>query len=115
MSLHRREFFVISGGLFAGAASARIGSAAPAPARFAANKTAPADSIAAFRASVDLDPDYIHMAGLLLASHPAPLRDAIDGFRRELDRNPVKAVHEMDTPRCDAARLAAADFVGGKP
>ncbi len=106
MRLHRREFFAISGGAVAWAAarSAQAG-----------KKPVPGDAFAAFRASLDLDPAYVHMAGLLLASHPRPLRDAIEGFRRELDRNPVGAYHEHHETRSQAARQAAARYVGGQP
>jgi isopenicillin-N epimerase len=47
------------------------------------------------RAAFRLSPDSIHMAGLLLASHPKPVRDAIEKYRNELDENPVEAVHHV--------------------
>ncbi len=34
-------------------------------------------------------PDIIHMAGLMLATHPKPVREAIERHRRRLDKNPV--------------------------
>jgi selenocysteine lyase/cysteine desulfurase len=46
------------------------------------------DSWAAVRQQFLLQPDYIHMALMLLASHPKPVRDAIDYHRKMLDANP---------------------------
>ncbi len=43
----------------------------------------------AVRKLFDLDPGYVHLAGLLLASHPQPVRDALSGYRARLDRNPA--------------------------
>ena len=37
-----------------------------------------------------LDPSLVHMTGLLLASNPSGVRNAIDTFRNGLDRNPVE-------------------------
>ena len=42
-----------------------------------------------FRSLFKLDPSYIHMTQMLLASHPQPVRDAIDNHRRKLDENPT--------------------------
>lgn len=42
-----------------------------------------------FRSLFKLDPSYIHMTQMLLASHPKPVRDAIDNHRRKLDENPT--------------------------
>ena len=41
------------------------------------------------RRQFDLDPNYIHLAGMLLASHPKPVREAIIRHQRGLDKNPV--------------------------
>ena len=37
-----------------------------------------------------LAPDLIHMAGFFLASHPKPVRDAIDAHRRGLGAKPIE-------------------------
>lgn len=44
------------------------------------------------RGNFVLDPEYIHMAGLLLSSHPEPVREAISEFRRNLNENPANYV-----------------------
>jgi selenocysteine lyase/cysteine desulfurase len=41
------------------------------------------------RADFEAAPDLIHMAGLLLATHPKRVRDAIDEHRRRLNENPA--------------------------
>ena len=54
------------------------------------------------------------MALMLFASHPRPVRDAIERHRRGLDENPVLYLHE-DFPLEAEARVAAAEYVGCKP
>ncbi len=46
----------------------------------------------AVRAQFRLVPDYVHMSGFYIASHPAPVRAAIEGYRDALDANPFLAV-----------------------
>ena len=36
-----------------------------------------------------LDPDTAHFANFLVTAHPRPVQDAIDYYRREIDRNPA--------------------------
>jgi selenocysteine lyase/cysteine desulfurase len=62
----------------------------------------------------DLAPDYKHFSGFLLAPHPKPVREAIEGYRNALDRNPAKTVHDMLPERTGAVREAAARFIGAK-
>lgn len=40
----------------------------------------------------DLDPDYVHLSNFLITSHPKPVRQAIEGYRAVLDRNPALAM-----------------------
>ena len=44
------------------------------------------------RAQFTLDPDYAHFSSFFISSHPAPVRAAIDAYRRALDRNPFRVV-----------------------
>lgn len=46
------------------------------------------------RAQFALDPSYAHFASFFIASHPAPVRDAIEGYRRAIDRNPFHVVEQ---------------------
>lgn len=62
-----------------------------------------------------LTPLYLHFGGLLLASHPRPVRRAIEAHRRALDRNPVHYLHERG-PALEARVLAsAAAYLEAKP
>ena len=36
-----------------------------------------------------LAPDWTHLASFLFVSHPKPVAEAIDKFRRKLDADPV--------------------------
>jgi selenocysteine lyase/cysteine desulfurase len=67
------------------------------------------------RAQFSLDPTWIHMGGLLFASHPAPVRQAIETLRRELDANPVHAVHAGFPASEEAARSDLARYFGVDP
>src|SRR5262245_29458052 len=58
-----------------------------------------------------LDADWLHFAGFLLASHPQPVRDAIEQHRRGLDRNPALYLHEHEPTAEDNVRRAAASYI----
>jgi len=78
--MHRRDFLVRTG-LFLGAVAA-------APPLSWAQQSAPADW-SWFRSQFELDPSWLHLSAFFLASHPKPVRDAIETHRRGLDRDPV--------------------------
>ncbi len=59
-----------------------------------------------------LDRDYIHLAGLLLASHPDPVREAIERHRRELDENPALYLTGNSRELESEVREAAAEYMG---
>jgi len=42
------------------------------------------------RSNFNLAPGLIHMSGFFLASHPKPVRDAIEEYRRAFDANPIE-------------------------
>jgi isopenicillin-N epimerase len=64
------------------------------------------------RRQFPLDYSWVQMAQFLLASHPAPVRAAIDAHRRGLDENPALYIEE-NVGRCEAAtRDAAAAYMG---
>lgn len=44
------------------------------------------------RAQFALDPDYLHFASFFIASHPTPVREAIEAYRRAMDRNPFQVI-----------------------
>jgi isopenicillin-N epimerase len=111
--MNRRDFLVRTGlTLGTSALAARF----PQP-RALADLTAPStlETWDAVRAQFTLTRDRIHMAGFLLASHPKPVREAIDTHRRGLDENPADYLHG-NAERLEGAVLrAAADYLGGQP
>ena len=107
--MYRRDLLVRTG-LLIGA-----GLLAAAPSAALADEPTTADDWGALRDQFELSRDWIHMGGLYLASHPAPVREAIERHRRGLDENPVHYLQERG-PRLEAAVLrAAADYLGGAP
>ena len=93
MSLSRRQFLAVPSAL---AATALL----PGPLLAAvAARTPPLPDLSDWnqvRAQFALDPDYRHFASFYIASHPAPVRAALEGYRRALDANPLHTVdHAM--------------------
>jgi isopenicillin-N epimerase len=114
MSFGRRAFLVRTGLTVAAAALAQSASGRNAAADrwYVKPRLDDWDSV---RAQFNLSPDYLHFGTLLLASHPTPVREAIENHRRGLDENPVHYVNEQG-PRLEAEVLrAAADYLGGDP
>jgi isopenicillin-N epimerase len=74
-----------------------------------------ADEWSLIRDLFPLARDRIHLTGLLLASHPAPVREAIERHRRGLDEDPVSYLEENAGRLEQETRVAAARYVGGDP
>jgi selenocysteine lyase/cysteine desulfurase len=117
MGLSRRAFLVTQGAavgaaLLPGRLLAAVEAATPAPARL--------DDWTRVKRQFALSPEWLHFAGFFIASHPAPVRDAIDGFRRAIDENPFLVV-EQGLFESEAqnlyhrVRVEAASYLGGKP
>jgi len=78
------------------------------------------DDWSAVRDQFNLSREYIHLATFALASHPRPVREAIEKYRRALDENPFLVVDRgfwgpeaVNLPH--KVREAAADYAGGRP
>lgn len=114
MSLSRREFLLRSGaGVTAGAL---VGTVAW-PQSQSSVTVDPAPDLndwEAVRAEFDLSRDWIHMAGLLLVSHPRPVREAIERHRRGLDNNPAHYLYGQGAELEDEARRAAGTYMGAR-
>jgi len=74
----------------------------------------PRDLWARVRAQFALSPDWIHLAGFLLASHPTRVRDAIDRYRRALDENPTLVMEQHLVDPLTVLKPAAA-YMGVRP
>jgi selenocysteine lyase/cysteine desulfurase len=62
-----------------------------------------------------LDPEYVNLTTFLLASHPRIVREAIERHRRELDANAALYLSQSERALEDAARSAAAVYLGAPP
>ncbi|ACK72297.1 aminotransferase class V [Gloeothece citriformis PCC 7424] len=67
------------------------------------------------RNDFNLDPNYIHLAGLLLTSHPAPVHQAIEEYQRELNSNPAFYVQDNNYQLQAQVRQAAANYLKTQP
>ena len=117
MALSRRAFLarngLAAGALLApGKLLAALEAATPA--------TPKLDDWASVRKQFALTPEYLHFAGFFIASHPAPVRDAIEAWRKTIDENPYLVVDgglfEDEAKNVQSrVREAAAAYLGGKP
>jgi isopenicillin-N epimerase len=124
MSIDRRTFLsgasaLAVGGAIAGVAGHRHLRAQAAQAEGAAEASAPEverdPEWAEVRAAFELEPDVVHLAGLLVAAHPAPVRAAIERHRAGIDENPARYVVGNNTRLKAEARAAAARYTGTRP
>lgn len=63
------------------------------------------------RRQFDLNWNYVHMSCFLLASHPKPVKQAIERHRQGLDENPVQYYRENAGVSEERVRLAAASYL----
>jgi selenocysteine lyase/cysteine desulfurase len=89
VTLDRRALLVRTGAALAAAGLGERLLVSPA----AAEPSAAPPSWPAVRAQFRLQRDVVYLGGLLLASHPAAVRRAIERHRDGLDRNPVHYLH----------------------
>jgi selenocysteine lyase/cysteine desulfurase len=105
----RRDLLVRTGRLLGGAALVAVSAADPAARSGAAQAF---DDWEAVRAQFDLSADLAHLGGLYLASHPAPVREAIERHRRALDADPVGYLQEHGARLELGVLRAAAAYLG---
>ena len=117
MTLSRRAFLAAQG---AAAGAVLVPGRLLAALEAATPPTPTLDDWAKVRGLFRLSPEYLHFAGFFIASHPAPVRDAIESWRRTIDENPFLTVDgglfEGDAKNVQSrVREAAAAYLGGKP
>lgn len=71
------------------------------------------------RTQFSLDPEWMHFASFFIASHPAPVREAIEAWRRAMDRDPFRVIeHGMFEDEAHNVPLQVrgtiARYLGGK-
>ena len=73
----------------------------------------------AVRELFPLASDWTHLSSFLFVSHPKPVADAIDHFRKKLDSDPmwieIAAFTDAEGRPFVAVKRALADYVGGSP
>lgn len=113
MPLRRREFLnhVGLGAALAAAAGCRVSESSAGVSGHAAVSADP-DRWTQVRQLFRLSPDYVHMSALLIVSHPAPVREAIERYRDEIDRDPVMTVERHNRTRQQRVREAAGRYLG---
>ncbi|TKB69424.1 MAG: aminotransferase class V-fold PLP-dependent enzyme [Nitrospira sp.] len=67
------------------------------------------------RAQFPLSPQLIHLAAFFLASHPTPVREAIERHRTGLDTDPIGYWFEHEEKQEARVLQAAAEYLGGNP
>jgi selenocysteine lyase/cysteine desulfurase len=67
------------------------------------------------RAEFDVLQDHANFAGFFLASHPRPVRDAIETYRKRLDLNPIGEWEDHRHEHDARIAAAAADYLGVEP
>ena len=117
MDLSRRTFLAAQGAtlgalLLPGSLLSAVEAATPAPPNL--------DDWAKVRAQFRLSRDYLHFAGFFIASHPGPVRAALEGFRTVIDENPFLAVEQrlFESEAQNIERRICEDiaaYLGGRP
>jgi isopenicillin-N epimerase len=107
-AIDRRDFLVRSGLALGAAVWAAEG---PLSKAFADSPPLKLDGWQAVREQFPLSHDFIHLAGFFLASHPAPVRVAIERHRRGLDADPIGYWVEHEEKQEAAVLRAAADYL----
>jgi isopenicillin-N epimerase len=117
MTVNRRDFVATVGMSLLGGAMARA----------AEPRAGSYSDWSQVRAQFDLAPGLLHFSQFYLVSHPRPVRQSIERYRRMLDANPFATVeHGMgfeaflggqspEESRPSRVQGAAADYLGGHP
>src|ERR1700730_8515533 len=118
MSITRRQFFTNAG--ISLPASALVSTRAMSIGKDRQSASNTLDDWSVVRDQFNLSPEYIHLATFALASHPRPVREAIQKYRRALDENPFLFIDRglwgpeaKNLPH--KVRAAAAEYIGGRP
>jgi selenocysteine lyase/cysteine desulfurase len=111
-SIDRRDFLVRTGLALGATLLAR-----ELP-RAAADQPSPPDrfdSWEAVRGQFPLSPHLVHLAGFFLASHPTPVREAIERYRAGLDADPIGYWFEQEERQEGNVLRAAANYLDVDP
>lgn len=118
MQISRREFLgAAAWSVAAGVTSACVG---PRHAKPKVTELSALTDWSAVQRQFDLSPELLHLSQFYIVSHPAPVREAIERYRGQIDANPFHTVEhalfaEGDDNRLLAVQKAAAAYTGGRP
>ena len=114
MDIARRSLLQLSGGALAAAGAGKALAQSPQPA--AAPVPAPAPprtpDWARVRSQFALLPDRVDMSAMLIASHPKPVREAIERHRRGLDEQPIEYLEQNNRRLQNLARERTGAYMG---
>jgi len=112
MTINRRRFLSTTG--FSVAAGAFSATRLSSSLTFASEPQTDLPDWSEVRAQFDVARDYVHLSSFFIASHPRPVREAIEQHRRAIDDNPFLYVerHLFEMP--GQVRAVAAEYLGGK-
>jgi selenocysteine lyase/cysteine desulfurase len=105
-TVHRRTFI--------GVAAAGAAAAGAVPFAFQQGVASAPGKWAEVRNAFGVDRRFIHLAGMLFASHPLSVRQAIDMHRRGFDANPAEYVNQNKQLFDAAVRGAAGRYLGAR-
>ncbi|ALA56668.1 aminotransferase class V-fold PLP-dependent enzyme [Nitrospira moscoviensis] len=108
--IDRRQFLVRTGLALGAAALAR-----GLPDTVAADPAVRFDDWKTVKAQFPLSPELIHLAGFFLASHPTPVRRAIERHRAGLDADPLGYWLDHEEKQEASVLRAAARYLGAEP
>src|SRR4029079_3808062 len=112
MQVIDRRGFLVRSGL---ALSATLLSSESFPSRISAFEPVHPPDWKAVRDQFALSRDLIHLAGFFLASHPRPVREAIERHRAGLDADPMGYWMTNEKTQEAAVLRAAAGYLGVAP
>jgi isopenicillin-N epimerase len=113
MGIIDRRDFLVRAGMAIGASL--LSTDLPLSKSFGDSPAPSLDSWEAVRDQFPLSRDLIHLAGFFLASHPTPVREAIERHRRGLDADPIGYWFEHENHQEAAVLRAAAGYLGVAP
>lgn len=107
--MDRRKFLVNAGLLTA------AGAVAGACRGERSDSVGSADEWKQVRGLFNLSREQIDLSSLFIASHPKPVREAIDRYRQTLDESPTSYLREQLNSHENEVLEAAADYLGARP
>ena len=108
----RRDFLVRTGVTLSAAILAEVS------ARAFAERPSPQRTFTSWddlRSQFPLSPGLIHLAAFFLASHPTPVREAIERHRAGLDADPIGYWFEQEEKQEAKVLQASAEYLGANP